>query len=64
MKLKDVLYEHNQNVDLAKYLENKIFCFDYGFNDSAPNEMVYRFTGGLLVEIIFERGMATCFAYG
>ncbi|NXE26462.1 KIF2A protein, partial [Ardeotis kori] len=44
--------------------ENQTFRFDYAFDDTAPNEMVYRFTARPLVETIFERGMATCFAYG
>uniref|UniRef100_A0A671FIL9 Kinesin-like protein n=1 Tax=Rhinolophus ferrumequinum TaxID=59479 RepID=A0A671FIL9_RHIFE len=51
-------------IDLTRYLENQTFRFDYAFDDSAPNEMVYRFTARPLVETIFERGMATCFAYG
>uniref|UniRef100_A0A8C9NBF3 Kinesin-like protein n=1 Tax=Serinus canaria TaxID=9135 RepID=A0A8C9NBF3_SERCA len=51
-------------VDLTRYLENQTFRFDYAFDDTAPNEMVYRFTARPLVETIFERGMATCFAYG
>ncbi|KAM4869729.1 kinesin-like protein KIF2A isoform X8 [Urocitellus parryii] len=63
---KDVVMVHEpkQKVDLTRYLENQTFRFDYAFDDSAPNEMVYRFTARPLVETIFERGMATCFAYG
>ncbi|KAM3610361.1 uncharacterized protein V6R79_002958 [Siganus canaliculatus] len=63
---KDVVMVHEpkQKVDLTRYLENQTFRFDYAFDDSATNEMVYRFTARPLVETIFERGMATCFAYG
>ncbi|KAL0601042.1 Kinesin-like protein KIF2A [Plecturocebus cupreus] len=63
---KDVMMGHEpkQKVNLKRYLENQTFCFDYDFDDSAPNEMVYRFTARPLVETIFERGMATCFANG
>ncbi|XP_030825367.1 kinesin-like protein KIF2A isoform X2 [Camarhynchus parvulus] len=63
---KDVVMVHEpkQKVDLTRYLENQTFRFDYAFDDTAPNEMVYRFTARPLVETIFERGMATCFAYG
>uniref|UniRef100_A0A8C6XPA5 Kinesin-like protein n=1 Tax=Naja naja TaxID=35670 RepID=A0A8C6XPA5_NAJNA len=63
---KDVVMVHEpkQKVDLTRYLENQTFRFDYAFDDSAPNEMVYRFTARPLVETIFEKGMATCFAYG
>ncbi|TSO77745.1 Kinesin-like protein KIF2A [Bagarius yarrelli] len=63
---KDVVMVHEpkQKVDLTRYLENQTFRFDYAFDDSATNEMVYRFTARPLVETIFDRGMATCFAYG
>lgn len=63
---KDVLIVHEpkQKVDLTKYLENQKFRFDYVFDDSADNELVYNFTAKPLVATIFEGGMATCFAYG
>ncbi|KAI5099736.1 kinesin-like protein KIF2A [Silurus meridionalis] len=63
---KDVVMVHEpkQKVDLTRYLENQTFRFDYAFNDTTTNEMVYSFTARPLVETIFERGMATCFAYG
>ncbi|XP_048458213.1 kinesin-like protein KIF2A isoform X1 [Rhincodon typus] len=63
---KDVVMVHEpkQKVDLTKYLENQTFRFDYAFDETATNEMVYRFTARPLVETIFDRGMATCFAYG
>ncbi|XP_075955252.1 kinesin-like protein KIF2A isoform X2 [Anarhichas minor] len=63
---KDVVMVHEpkQKVDLTRYLENQTFRFDYTFDDTTTNEMVYRFTARPLVETIFERGMATCFAYG
>ncbi|XP_056274284.1 kinesin-like protein KIF2A isoform X2 [Pseudoliparis swirei] len=63
---KDVVMVHEpkQKVDLTRYLENQTFRFDYTFDDSTTNELVYRFTARPLVETIFERGMATCFAYG
>ncbi|XP_060788679.1 kinesin-like protein KIF2A [Neoarius graeffei] len=59
-----MVHEPKQKVDLTRYLENQTFRFDYAFDDLATNEMVYRFTARPLVETIFERGMATCFAYG
>ncbi|KAF4072501.1 hypothetical protein AMELA_G00263750 [Ameiurus melas] len=63
---KDVVLVHEpkQKVDLTRYLENQTFRVDYAFDDSTSNEMVYRFTARPLVEMIFDRGMATCFAYG
>lgn len=59
-----MVHEPKQKVDLTRYLENQTFRFDYAFDDSTANEMVYKFTARPLVETIFERGMATCFAYG
>lgn len=42
---KDVVMVHEpkQKVDLTRYLENQTFRFDYAFDDTAPNEMVYRY---------------------
>ncbi|MGH0145807.1 UNVERIFIED_CONTAM: hypothetical protein FKN15_006280 [Acipenser sinensis] len=59
-----LVHEPKQKVDLTKYLDNQTFRFDYSFDDSATNEMVYRFTARPLVQKIFEGSMATCFAYG
>ncbi|XP_067678414.1 kinesin-like protein KIF2A isoform X1 [Haliotis asinina] len=59
-----IVHEPKLKVDLTKYLENQSFRFDYAFDDSVTNEMVYRYTAKPLVECIFEGGMATCFAYG
>ncbi|KAG2466590.1 KIF2A protein, partial [Polypterus senegalus] len=59
-----MVHEPKQKVDLTRYLENQTFRFDYAFDDSTTNEMVYSFTARPLVETIFEKGMATCFAYG
>lgn len=59
-----VVHEPKQKVDLTKYLENHKFWFDYAFDESASNELVYRYTAKPLVETIFNQGMATCFAYG
>lgn len=41
---KDVVMVHEpkQKVDLTRYLENQTFRFDYAFDDSTANEMVYR----------------------
>ncbi|XP_018902670.2 kinesin-like protein KIF2A isoform X2 [Bemisia tabaci] len=59
-----VVHEPKNKVDLTKYLENQLFRFDYAFDDSCDNDLVYKFTAKPLVETIFEGGMATCFAYG
>ncbi|XP_068879388.1 kinesin-like protein KIF2C isoform X4 [Aphelocoma coerulescens] len=59
-----MVHEPKQKVDLTKYLETQTFRFDYSFDETSSNEMVYRFTARPLVETIFEGGKATCFAYG
>ncbi|XP_012872242.1 PREDICTED: kinesin-like protein KIF2C [Dipodomys ordii] len=59
-----LVHEPKLKVDLTKYLENQAFCFDFAFDETATNEVVYRFTARPLVQTIFEGGKATCFAYG
>lgn len=59
-----IVHEPKQKVDLTRYLENHIFRFDYAFDETASNELVYKYTAKPLVHTIFEGGMATCFAYG
>ncbi|KAK2493296.1 hypothetical protein MC885_001198 [Smutsia gigantea] len=59
-----LIHEPKLKVDLTKYLENQAFCFDFAFDETASNEVVYRFTARPLVQTIFEGGKATCFAYG
>lgn len=59
-----IIHEPKQKVELTKYLDNQHFRFDYVFNETCSNELVYKFTAKPLVKTIFEGGMATCFAYG
>ncbi|XP_026670826.1 kinesin-like protein KIF2A isoform X2 [Ceratina calcarata] len=59
-----VVHEPKAKVDLTKYLENQIFRFDYAFDETCTNEIVYKYTAKPLVQTIFDGGMATCFAYG
>lgn len=57
---KDVVMVHEpkQKVDLTRYLENQTFRFDYAFDDSAPNEMVYRYV--FLVPILKFVAVFSC----
>lgn len=59
-----VVHEPKSKVDLTKYLENQLFRFDYAFDETCNNEIVYKYTAKPLVQTIFDGGMATCFAYG
>jgi kinesin family protein 2/24 len=57
-------HEPKTKVDLTKYLDNQHFRFDTVFDETATNELVYKYTARPLVQNIFDGGMATCFAYG
>ncbi|KAK2822384.1 hypothetical protein Q5P01_022449 [Channa striata] len=59
-----LVHEPKQKVDLTKYLDNQIFHFDYSFDETTTNDLVYKFTAKPLVQSIFDGCMATCFAYG
>jgi len=59
-----IVHEPKTKVDLTKYLDNQHFRYDYVFEESADNNLVYKYTARPLVQNIFEGGMATCFAYG
>ncbi|XP_025831213.1 kinesin-like protein Klp10A isoform X3 [Agrilus planipennis] len=59
-----IVHEPKNKVDLTKYLENQLFRFDYAFDETCTNEVVYKYTAQPLVKTVFEGGFATCFAYG
>lgn len=59
-----IVHEPKYKVDLTKYLENHVYKFDYAFNESCSNEVVYKYTAQPLLKTVFEGGFATCFAYG
>ncbi|XP_019765365.1 kinesin-like protein Klp10A isoform X2 [Dendroctonus ponderosae] len=59
-----IVHEPKNKVDLTRYLENQLFRFDYAFDESCSNELVYRYTAQPLIKTLFEGGFATCFAYG
>lgn len=37
-----LVHEPKQKVDLTKYLDNQIFHFDYSFDETATNDLVYK----------------------
>lgn len=37
-----IVHEPKNKVDLTRYLENQLFRFDYAFDESCSNELVYR----------------------
>lgn len=44
-----LVHEPKLKVDLTKYLENQAFCFDFAFDETASNEVVYRLVPCLFV---------------
>ncbi|XP_023715825.2 kinesin-like protein Klp10A [Cryptotermes secundus] len=59
-----VVHEPKLSVYLTKFLENQHFIFDYAFDESCSNDLVYKYTAKPLVQTVFKGGVATCFAYG
>lgn len=37
-----LVHEPKQKVDLTKYLDNQIFQFDYSFDETTTNDLVYK----------------------
>eukprot|EP00172_Hildenbrandia_rubra_P002504 Plantae.Rhodophyta-Hildenbrandia_rubra.ctg338.p1 GENE.Plantae.Rhodophyta-Hildenbrandia_rubra.ctg338~~Plantae.Rhodophyta-Hildenbrandia_rubra.ctg338.p1 ORF type:complete len:950 (+),score=190.28 Plantae.Rhodophyta-Hildenbrandia_rubra.ctg338:1142-3991(+) len=58
------VHELKSKIDLTKYVETHNFQFDAVFSESANNEDVYEQTARPLVDVLFDGGRATCFAYG
>ncbi|CAG2101477.1 unnamed protein product [Medioppia subpectinata] len=59
-----LVHEFKHRVDLTPYLENHTFRFDYAFDETADNALVYEYTARPLIDTVFAGAMATCFAYG
>jgi hypothetical protein len=59
-----VVHGPRVKADRTKFLDNQHFRFDYAFDETISNDLVYKYTAKPLVQTIFEGGMATCFAYG
>ena len=41
-----IVHEPRTKVDLTKYLENQHFRFDYAFDDTCDNQLVYKWVMG------------------
>lgn len=37
-----LVHEPKQKVDLTKYLDNQVFKFDYSFDETTSNDLVYK----------------------
>ncbi|PFX31815.1 kinesin-like protein KIF24 isoform X2 [Stylophora pistillata] len=51
-------------VDLTKYIQKYQFVFDEAFDEGCSNKDIYERTAKPLIKTVFNRGKATCFAYG
>lgn len=47
-----LVHEPKLKVDLTKYLENQAFCFDFAFDETASNEVVYRLAPCLFFSLL------------
>ncbi|XP_071794176.1 uncharacterized protein [Asterias amurensis] len=59
-----VMNEAKVAVDLTKFMQVHKYHFDEVFSESCKNEEVYARTAKPLISTMFNRGKATCFAYG
>jgi len=49
---------------ITKYVENHNFNFDNVFNEKEDTETLYKYSLRPLVELLINKGVITCFAYG
>jgi len=59
-----LLHEPKLRVDMSKYTQIHRFCFDDAYGEDDTNLEIYERSVRPLVETVFQRGMASCFAYG
>ena len=59
------VFESKLKVDgITKYVDQHVFTFDNTFNERESTEDVYRFALEPALDMIFNQGMVTIFAYG
>ncbi|XP_068107776.1 kinesin-like protein KIF24 [Hyperolius riggenbachi] len=58
------VYERKEAVNLKEYILQHVFYFDEVFGENLTNQDVYIKTAQPLIQHVFNRGNATCFAYG
>lgn len=59
-----VVKELRYKIDLTKYIEEHVFCFDAVFDDLADNVTIYRNLVKPLVSSAFNKAKVNVFAYG
>ena len=59
------IFESKLKVDgITKYVDEHVFSFDNTFNENESTEDVYKFALAPCLDMIFQQGMVTIFAYG
>jgi kinesin family protein 2/24 len=60
-----IVHECRYKVDaITKYIENSEFVFDNAFGHDETNEELYLFSIKPIVDLAFNQGIVTVFAYG
>ena len=60
-----VLHDCKYKVDgITKFIENQNFEFDNSFSHDESNEELYRFSVEPILDLVFNTGTITIFAYG
>lgn len=60
-----IVHENKFKVDgITKYIENQEFEFDNTFNDDESNEQFYDVSVRPILDLVFNTGTITIFAYG
>ena len=59
------IHEPRMKIDgITKYIEDHEFIFDNVFGDHEKTDQVYQYSVEPTIELLFNRGIVTCFAYG
>jgi kinesin family protein 2/24 len=59
------VHECKLKVDgITKYIENSDFTFDNAFDETKTSDDVYKYMVRPLLDLLFNDGTVTCFAYG
>lgn len=59
------IHEPKMKIDgITKYIEDHEFIFDNVFGDHEKTDQVFQFSVEPTIELLFNRGIVTCFAYG
>ena len=60
-----IIHDTKYKVDgITKYIDNQSFEFDNTFSQLESNEELYRFSVDPILDLVFNTGTITIFAYG